>query len=96
MSVYIMASIAVEDWNEYGKYQEGFLDVFVKYKGEILAVSDEPEVIEGEWPFTRAVLLKFPTREDARSWYESPAYQAIAKHRWSASRASIVAVEGFE
>src|SRR5262249_15612240 len=34
MSVYIVASIKVEDWTEYGKYQAGFLDVFAKYKGE--------------------------------------------------------------
>ena len=43
MSVYIVASIAVRDWEEYGKYQAGFLDIFTKYRGELLAVSDEPQ-----------------------------------------------------
>ncbi|MBM4265893.1 MAG: DUF1330 domain-containing protein [Deltaproteobacteria bacterium] len=93
MSVYIVASIAVEDWEEYAKYQAGFLDVFARYNGELLAVSDEPRVIEGEWPFTRAVVLRFPSEEDARLWYESPEYQAIAQHRWRASKGTVI---GFE
>ena len=70
MSVYIVASIAVEDWETYGRYQDGFLDVFAKYKGELLAVSDTPQVIEGQWPYTRAVILRFPDEAEARRWYE--------------------------
>jgi uncharacterized protein (DUF1330 family) len=27
------------------------------------------------------VIAEFPTLEDARDWYESPAYQAAAQHR---------------
>jgi uncharacterized protein (DUF1330 family) len=96
MSIYIMASIAIDDWEEYGKYQEGFLDVFARYRGELLAVSDAPQVVEGEWPYTRAVLLRFPDEAEARRWYESPEYQAIAQHRWRASRASVIAVEGMD
>jgi uncharacterized protein (DUF1330 family) len=95
MPVYIVASVNVRDWNEYQKYQDGFLEVFARYKGELLAVSDSPTVIEGEWPYTRAVVLRFPDQEEARRWYESPEYKAIAQHRWNASTASVVALEGF-
>ena len=94
MSVYIIASIAVNDWEKYAKYQAGFLDIFARYKGEVLAVSDEPQIIEGEWPFTRAVVIRFPDADEARRWYESPEYQALAQHRWQASRASIISLEG--
>ena len=94
MSVYIVASIKVEDWNEYGKYQAGFLDIFAKYKGELLAVSDTPRVIEGEWPYTRAVVIRFPNEDEARRWYESPEYQAITKHRHRGSKGTVVIFEG--
>lgn len=93
MSVYIVASIAVRDWEEYGKYQAGFLDIFTKYRGELLAVSDEPQVIEGEWPFKRAVLIRFPDETEARRWYESPEYQALSKHRWAASNGVVIAFQ---
>lgn len=94
MSVYIVASIAIRDWHEYARYQEGFPEIFARYEGELLAVSDEPQVMEGEWPYTRAVLIRFPDADEARRWYESPDYQALAQHRWRASTASIIALEG--
>ena len=96
MPVYIIGSIAIRDWDEYTKYQDGFAEIFSRYEGELLAVSDQPEVIEGEWPFTRAVVLRFPDAAEARRWYDSPEYQDLARHRWRASEASIVAVEGIQ
>lgn len=95
MPVYIIASIAVKDWEEYGRYQAGFLEIFSRYQGELLAVSDSPQVIEGEWPFTRAVVIRFPDAEQARRWYESPEYQALSRHRWQASTGTVISVEGF-
>jgi uncharacterized protein (DUF1330 family) len=94
VSVYIVASIAVKDWDEYGKYQDGFLDIFAKYKGELLAVSDEPRVMEGEWPFTRAVIIRFPDEAEARRWYASPEYQALSEYRWRGSTGTVIALEG--
>ena len=95
MSVYVMAHIAIEDRDEYARYEAGFLEIFSQYRGELLAVSDAPEVVEGEWPYTRAVLIRFPDAEEARRWYESPEYQALARHRWNASTGSIIRVDGF-
>lgn len=95
MPVYIVASIRITDVEEYGRYQAGFLDIFARYKGELLAVSDEPQVIEGEWPYTRAVLLRFPDEEEARRWYQSPEYQQLSKHRWRASTGTVIAFQGF-
>lgn len=97
MPVYIVASIRITDRTEYEKYQAGFMDIFVKYSGELLAVSDAPnvDVIEGEWPFTRAVLLRFPDEAEARRWYQSPEYRALSKHRWNASTGTVIAFEGF-
>lgn len=96
MSYYIVANIKIEDPEEYAKYQEGFLEVFQQHSGEILVVSDEPAVVEGDWPFTRVVVLRFPSQEDAVAWYSSPGYQAIMKHRVNASTAAIVSAPGFE
>ena len=95
MSIYLIANIAIEDWQEYEQYQSGFLEIFGRYGGELLAVSDETEVMEGEWPYTRAVVLRFASREDARRWYDSPEYQKLAEHRLRASKGTLIAVTGF-
>jgi uncharacterized protein (DUF1330 family) len=38
------------------------------------------ETLEGESP-DGVVVLQFPTVEDAKAWYHSPAYQAAVPHR---------------
>ena len=95
MSVYLIAKITIHDRDAYSKYEEGFMDIFSLYKGRVLAVDEAPETLEGEWACTRTVLAKFPHKEEAMSWYESDAYQALAQHRFAASDGSIVAINGF-
>jgi uncharacterized protein (DUF1330 family) len=92
VSVYIIAQIGIHDRAEYEKYSDGFLDVFAKYQGELLVVSEDPVVVEGEWPYTRTVVIRFPSADEARRWYESPEYQAIAQHRFRAAKTNAVIV----
>ena len=51
------------------------------------------EAIEGEAP-DGVVLLEFPTAEDAKAWYNSPAYQAAIPHRQKAADYRAFIVEG--
>ncbi len=43
-----------------------------------------------------AVLVEFPSKEDALSWYNSDEYQLLAKHRFSASESNIIIVSGVD
>jgi uncharacterized protein (DUF1330 family) len=49
--------------------------------GKLLAVDEAPTVKEGDWPYTRTVLIEFPTAEAFDAWFNSPEYQALAEHR---------------
>jgi hypothetical protein len=55
----------------------------------------ERDPAEGEWPWTRTVLLKFPDEAALQRWYGSPEYQTILPHRLKAANASIAVVKGF-
>jgi uncharacterized protein (DUF1330 family) len=94
MPAYVVAQIAITDRARYEAYQAGFLEVFAKYRGELLAVDESPRVVEGQWPYTRTVLIKFPDADEAERWYSSPEYQEIAKHRHAGSRTNAVLVTG--
>jgi len=59
MGVYFMASIKVNSELAYKSYQDKADSVFSKYKGTYLAVDSEPKVLEGEWNYSRAVLIRF-------------------------------------
>jgi uncharacterized protein (DUF1330 family) len=94
VSVYLVANLQIEDRAEYQKYEAGFMEIFGRYEGRLLAVDEKQAVVEGEWPHTRTVLMEFPSEEAVRAWYDSADYQALAKHRWAASEGAIAIIQG--
>ena len=96
MSVYVVGHIEITDRKAYANYEAGFAEVFSLYEGEVLAVDDEPVLLEGEAAATRCVIIRFPDRAAALAWYESPEYQRLAAIRWNASSALISLVKGRE
>jgi len=96
MTVYLIAEINLEDRETYAKYEAGFGEVFAKYNGEMLAVEENPEILEGDWPHWRTVLIQFPSKEEAMAWYRSDEYQAIAQFRFQSSRANAALIHGLE
>jgi uncharacterized protein (DUF1330 family) len=95
MSAYMLAQIQVTDPEEYKKYLGGFMPIFERHGGELLATSkNQTVVVEGEWSPPNTVIMKFPTMEAAQSWYNDPEYTALTAHRHRAARTNLVLVEG--
>jgi uncharacterized protein (DUF1330 family) len=94
LSSYFIALIDIHDHERYGQYLAGFDDVFNQFKGEVIAVEDNPTVLEGTWPAGRIVIIKFPNDRELRKWYDSKEYQSLAIHRKEASAASIAIITG--
>jgi uncharacterized protein (DUF1330 family) len=49
--------------------------------------------LEGDAP-KRVVVTEFPSLEQARAWYNSPAYSAIRPIRQSAAKSQVFLAEG--
>ena len=94
MSVYFIANITVDQPLIYQKYLDGCDEVFARYHGEYLAVDANPEVVEGEWAYSRVVVIRFPNREEWTRWYESPEYQELLTHRLAGARCDTILVTG--
>lgn len=95
MSVYVIAQISITDRAAYNRYQSRFLDVFRKFKGELLAADEKPEVVEGEWRREKVVLMKFPDKAAFEEWAYSPEYEEIVKDRSAGSEAVVLLVKSF-
>ena len=54
------------------------------FGGRFLARGGRFTVVEGKVPHERIVVLEFPSREAAESWYASEAYQKILPMRLNA------------
>ena len=96
MTVYVIAKLKITDPKTYAKYGEGFMEIFSRYGGQLLAVDDDAEVIEGEWPYTRTVLLQFPDKKGMEAWYNSKEYKELVKHRYASSTAQIALIKGWQ
>ena len=96
MSCYFIAQINIHDMDEYQKYLDGFDEIFKRYNGKVIAVDDKPSVLEGEWSYSRIVMIRFPSETEAKRWYESPEYQELAQYRQRASTADALFVNARE
>ena len=96
MTVFIIACFKIHDRAGYDRYEENFMDVFEPFGGTMLSVDEEPVILQGEFDFTRSVLIEFPSAEAAMAWMSSPAYQDIAKHRLEASVGNAIMVKKLE
>jgi uncharacterized protein (DUF1330 family) len=96
MTHYFAAQIRIEDPEEYEKYLEHFDEIFSRYNGEYLAIDESPVLLEGEWNYTKSVLVKFKSEKEFKDWYYSDDYQKILKHRLAAAKCDTILIKGIE
>ena len=96
MTVYIIARFKIHDRAGYDRYEENFFEVFEPFGGTMLSVDEEPTILQGDFDFTRSVLIEFPSAEKAMAWMTSPEYQEIAQHRLEASVGNAIMVKKLE
>lgn len=93
---YFAAQIRIHDKDGYDKYLEKFDDIFSRYKGEYLAIDESPVLLEGQWNYTKSVLIKFMSKSDFEDWYYSDDYQKILKHRLNSAKCDTILLAGIE
>jgi len=97
MAAYLMADVLPDDVDGYRS--SGYLEAAKRtagdHGGEYLARGGATTVLEGDWEPERMVIIRFPSMDDLRMWYDSAEYQEWAKVRQQyAPRSKLVALEG--
>lgn len=95
MVAYVIAGIEVTNREDYRTYAEQTVASAKKVGGRFLAKGGPQVVIEGPAP-DRHVIIEFPSREVAETWYKSDEYQAILPIALRSSNRTVVIVEGYE
>jgi uncharacterized protein (DUF1330 family) len=94
MPAYAIAHLrSVRMGPEIVEYLERIDATLEPFGGRFLIHGDPLEVVEGEWPGD-LIVIEFPDRARARSWYESEAYQEILPLRTGNSDGSAILVDG--
>jgi uncharacterized protein (DUF1330 family) len=94
MSAYVIGEIQISDPAAYNEYRPLAAASVARFGGRFIVRGGNVDLLEGEPPPERIVVIEFPDGETARRWYRSEEYQAALKIRQSASRGRVFLVEG--
>jgi len=93
-SAYIFANVTVTDPAQYEDYRKFSSQAMQVHGAEVCVRGGAVSVLEGDWAPDRVVLLKFPSREAAQAFYDSPEYGRARQAREGAAVMRMVLVDG--
>lgn len=94
MPAYVIANLRdAEPHVDIAEYIERLPGTMEPYGGRYLVHFAQHEVKEGSWAGS-VVMLGFPGIDEARAWYDSPAYREIAPLRTRHIEGDLIMIEG--
>ena len=96
MAAYVIYQGEVTDPERYEEYKVQAAASIIAAGGRYVVRGGEVEVLEGDAPAGRTVVLEFPTRQAAIDWYRSAEYTAIRRIRDGAAQARLYVIDGVD
>jgi len=94
-SAYIIVDMKVTDPEQYKQYMAVAPDAVKAAGGEYLVRGGRFEALEGNWQPARIAMLRFPSYEKAKAFYDDEMYRAArAKRAGTTEFFNMVLVEG--
>lgn len=94
MPAYLVTTITVTNPERFQEYRKLAGPAVAQYGGKYLVRGGERTVLEGKFEANRLVVVEFPSPEDAKTFYNSPEYQAARQKRIGACDFNMVLAEG--
>jgi uncharacterized protein (DUF1330 family) len=93
-AAYVIAEIEITNPEGYKEYTAMVPATVQLYGGRFLVRGGKTEVLEGDGPERRRVVIEFPSFEQAKKWWDSPEYAKPKALRKANSRGRLVQIEG--
>jgi len=84
-AAYIIADVKVSDPEQYKQYMALSPGAIAAAGGEFVVRGGRHETLEGAWQPNRLVVLRFPSYEAAKAFYDSEIYKAAKARRAGAT-----------
>jgi uncharacterized protein (DUF1330 family) len=91
---YVFYQAEVVDPVRYEEYKTSAAASVAAAGGRYIVRGGDVEVLEGDGPEGRTVVVEFPTRQAALDWYRGDAYARARQLRESAARANLYLIDG--
>ena len=94
-AAYIIVDMLIADMAQYQQYMAEAPAAVAAAGGEYLVRGGRFEALEGQWQPSRIAMLRFPSYEAAKAFYEGEMYRAARAKRLGATEFfNLVLVEG--
>ena len=94
MSGYVIAHVEVTDPAQYEEYKKWSTVAMQAHGAEVCVRGGQVAQLEGDWAPRRVIVLKFPSFDKAKAFYDTPEYLKAREARAGAAIMNMVAVEG--
>lgn len=94
MPAFVIVEIEIHDPELYRSYTLLTPDTIASYGGEFVVRGGETIPLEGDWIPERMAILKFPSVEIAKEWWDSEAYRKPKKIRQKAATTKMIIAAG--
>jgi len=94
---YLIVEMNISDMEQYKKYMAEAPACVKAYGGEYIVRGGRHEPLEGDWRPHRMALLRFPSYDQAKAFYEQGPYAQVRKLREGATEYfNMVLIEGVQ
>ena len=94
-AAYVIVDMKLSDPERYKEYMAAAPATIAAAGGEYLVRGGRHESLEGDWQPARVAVLRFPSYEQARAWYDGELYRAArAKRAGATEYFNLIVVEG--
>jgi uncharacterized protein (DUF1330 family) len=94
-AAYVIVEMKISDPERYQAYMAAAPASIAAAGGEYVVRGGPLQVLEGGWQPARVAVLRFPSLEQARAWYEGESYRAARVGREGATEYfNMIVVEG--
>ncbi|HVC21157.1 MAG TPA: DUF1330 domain-containing protein [Vicinamibacterales bacterium] len=94
MSAYLIVQVQVTDPQQYAKYTAVTPALLQQFGGRFIVRGGPVEALEGTHDGRRVVVIEFPSVEQARTFWRSPAYAEAKKLRAEAAVVTAIVIPG--
>ncbi|WP_088280471.1 DUF1330 domain-containing protein [Ideonella sp. A 288] len=92
---YVIVDMQITDMEQYKQYMAAAPAAVAAFGGEYLVRGGRHEVLEGQWQPARVAMLRFPSLEQAKAFYDAEQYRAARAKRAGATEFfNMIVVEG--
>jgi uncharacterized protein (DUF1330 family) len=93
----VIVQMNISDPEKYKQYMAQAPATIKAAGGEYIVRGGKSETLEGGWKPHRVAMLKFPTYEQAKAWYDGENYRRVREQRRGATEYfDMVLVEGVD